>query len=122
MGLSHNRLYGALIVATIFSPQGAADTLTEQLKSILPSQKDMTFVQHESIKVPSRNAMTEEKYMLLDYKLAANKPMSHQQLQSSIHTICSKVLRNRDLVMTLTSQGYDMVSVSFDKKYQYDCL
>ena len=122
MGLSRNTLYSALLASSLVSTHCAADALSEKLKAVLPSQKDMTFVQHESIKVPARNAMTEEKYMLLDYKLAANKPITHRQLQSSIHSICSKVLKNRDLIMTLTSEGYDMVSVSFDKKYQYDCL
>ena len=120
-----NTLYGAAITLSLSSGligiSASADELTDKLKHALPSQKDISFVQHESIQVPTRNALNEEKYMLLDFKLASNN-LTKKQLQSSVHSICSAVLRDRDLLLALTSKGYDMVSVSFDRRTQYDCL
>ncbi len=121
MNVVRNLIHTGLIASTLLSPCLSADEITDKLKRAFPAQKEISFVQHESIQVPTRNAFNEEKYMLLDFKVAKSS-LTKQQLQSSIHSICSTVLKDRDLLISLTREGYDMVSVSFDNRTQYDCL
>ncbi|TBW58238.1 hypothetical protein EZI54_05045 [Marinobacter halodurans] len=60
------------------------------------------------------------KYLIVDFRFQQQPPDS--SLQASIHAICMAMIRDRDLMQRLTHQGYDMVSVAFDRRSQYDCL
>ncbi|ENO14683.2 hypothetical protein J057_05011 [Marinobacter nanhaiticus D15-8W] len=62
----------------------------------------------------------ERKYLIVDFRFGNQPPEPH--LQKSIHTICMAMVHDRDLMRRLTQQGYDMVSVAFDRRSQYDCL
>lgn len=61
-----------------------------------------------------------KKYLIVDFRFRQQPPDS--SLQASIHTICMAMIRDHDLMQRLTHQGYDMVSVAFDRRSQYDCL
>lgn len=59
-------------------------------------------------------------YLLLDFE--GDNLSRREQRQERIHHICSRILTNRDLVEDLSRRGVHMVSIAFDRQYQYDCL
>lgn len=59
-------------------------------------------------------------YLLLDFD--GHNLSRREQRQERIHHICSRILTNRDLVRDLSRRGVHMVSVAFNRDYQYDCL
>ena len=73
---------------------------------------------HESVTVET--GKTPGKYLLLDFRYP--RTPEGDRMQSRIHRICMAVLSNRDLVSELSEAGYDMISVAFDRRHQYDCL
>jgi hypothetical protein len=48
--------------------------------------------------------------------------METEQLQASVHKVCMTLLKDRELIRQLSDSGYDMVSVAFDRRSQFDCL
>ena len=62
----------------------------------------------------------ERKFLIVDFRFQ-DEP-SEERLQASIHTICTTLLRSHSLIRTLSDDGYDMVSVAFDRQSQFDCL
>ena len=59
-------------------------------------------------------------YLLLDFE--GDNLSRREQRQERIHHICSRILTNHDLVEDLSRRGVHMVSIAFDRQYQYDCL
>lgn len=82
-----------------------------------PTYIGVTSVNREDIPA---SANYERKYLIVDFRFPHEPP--EPNLQASIHTICMAMIRDRDLMQRLTQQGYDMVSVAFDRRSQYDCL
>lgn len=74
-------------------------------------------VEREDVPV---SANVERKYLVVDFRF--NAPPANEQLQASVHRICMTLIGNRELIQTLSDSGYDMVSVAFDRRSQYDCL
>ncbi|MCH8499275.1 MAG: hypothetical protein LAT63_12425 [Marinobacter sp.] len=62
----------------------------------------------------------ERKFLIVDFRFQ-DEP-SEERLQASIHTICMTLLRSQSLIRSLSDDGYDMVSVAFDRRSQFDCL
>lgn len=82
-----------------------------------PTYIGATSINREDI---PETANYERKYLIVDFRFSNQPPEPH--LQSSVHTICMAMIRDRDLMQRLTQQGYDMVAVAFDRRSQYDCL
>ncbi len=93
------------------------DELSNQLKQNLPSI-EARFVGHETITTRERAAP--KTYLLLDFRY--DQMPEEQDLQASIHSICTEVLHNQELISDLSRHGVHMVSVAFDRHHQYDCL
>lgn len=92
------------------------------LMSGLFAQDQPTYIGFDSVEredIPV-SAAVERKYLIVDFRFTT--PPANEQLQASVHKICMTLIRDRDLIQTLSDSGYDMVSVAFDRQSQYDCL
>lgn len=116
-----------LIATTIFfllvsaGPAAASGNLDLLLSGLFPANQ-ATYIGYESVEreaIPVSSAV-ERKYLIVDFRLNDNP--GTDQLQASVHKVCMAMLKNRDLIRDLSNQGYDMVSVAFDRRSQFDCL
>lgn len=96
---------------------GEGQPLEERLKQELAGL-DTDFQGHETVAVPEDGHP--KKYLLLDF--AEEETTRSDERQQHIHRICMRILKNRDLVRSLSREGFHMVSVAFDQRHQYDCL
>ena len=94
-----------------------ADELTSALESHF-DESSYRFLDYESINQAHADEYGSMRYLVMDFDLA----LASADLQSNIHNICSRVLKDQHLLRQLSDAGYDMVSVSFDRQSQYDCL
>ena len=95
-----------------------ADELSTELQSHFESERPLKYVTYESIDKAHADEYGSMRYLVMDFELA----LANTDLQGSIRHICSVVLENENLLSRLSAEGYDMVSVSFDRQSQYDCL
>lgn len=95
--------------------QGAE--LEERLETAL-GEMGGEFLGHESVAVPEDGHP--KKYLLLDFE--GQQSARKQDRQQRIHSICMQILKDRELVRDLSLDGFHMVSVAFNKRFQYDCL
>ncbi len=82
-----------------------------------------TYIGYESVEredIPV-SAPVDRKYLIVDFRFPSS-PADDEQLQASVHKVCMALLKNRDLIRTLSDSGYDMVSVAFDRRSQFDCM
>ncbi len=116
-------LIRAAAVITLFSaPTVHAENLDIVMSQVFP-QDHATYIGYESVEredIPV-SAAIERKYLIVDFRLAAAQPES-EQLQASVHKVCMALLKDRELIRSLSDSGYDMVSVAFDRRSQFDCL
>lgn len=97
----------------------AAQPLRAQLESALATQPaPFTGFEAAAEAVPGESGV--HKYLVLDFRFA--EPQPEKQLQASIHRICQAVLLNRQLVQTLSADGFNRLAVAFDRESQYDCF
>jgi len=68
-------------------------------------------VEREDIPAPAR---VDRKYLIVDFRFPGQEP-GQEQLQASVHRVCMTLLKDRELVRSLSDSGYDMVSVAFDR-------
>ncbi|EON91156.1 hypothetical protein MARLIPOL_15212 [Marinobacter lipolyticus SM19] len=81
-----------------------------------------TYIGYESVEredIPV-SAPVDRKYLIVDFRFPSSA--DDEQLQASVHKVCMALLKNRDLIRTLSDSGYDMVSVAFDRRSQFDCM
>ena len=95
-----------------------ADQLDKHLAKSFPTQSPV-YIGYQSISGPN-SAHDHKKYLILDFRFV--KQPRQPNLQASISKICHKLLHDYGLLKQLDRQGYDMISVAFDRHYQYDCL
>lgn len=98
-----------------------ADNIDMLMSSLFP-QQEMTYVGFDSVEredIPV-TSMVDRKFLIIDFR--PRGPQDLAQRQADVHRICSTLLQNRALVRQLSQEGYDMISVAFDRHYQYDCL
>lgn len=110
----------ALLLA-LASPSAVAGNLDVLLSGIFPD-KQATYIGYESVEredVPATSAV-ERKYLIVDFRFESEPPQ--EQLQASVHQVCMALLKDRELIRSLSDSGYDMVAVAFDRKSQFDCL
>ena len=90
-----NLIRTAAVATLLFAPAVQAENLDIVMSQVFP-QDHATYIGYESVEredVPV-SAAVERKYLLKD----------------------------RELVRSLSDSGYDMVSVAFDRRSQFDCL
>lgn len=118
------RLYAFASAVALSMPasQVHAENL-DVLMSQVFSNQEATYIGFECVEredIPEQAAV-DRKYLIVDFRLAEQNPES-EQLQASVHKVCMTLLKDRALVRSLSDSGYDMVSVAFDRKSQFDCL
>ncbi len=99
----------------------SAENLDLILSDLLNGEQ-ATYIGYDSVErqdIPE-NANAERKYLIVDYRF--DQAPADEQLQASVHKVCMALLGNRNLIRDLTAEGYDMVSVAFNRQSQYDCL
>ncbi|MGO1500487.1 MAG: hypothetical protein ACTHWH_04290 [Marinobacter sp.] len=117
-----NLTRAAAMVALCSAPATQAENLDIIMSQVFP-QDHATYIGYESIEredIPVSSAI-ERKYLVVDFRLASAQAAS-QQLQASVHKVCMALLKDRELIRSLSNSGYDMVSVAFDRRSQFDCL
>lgn len=110
-----------LVSSLILATHARAENL-DVLMSGLFAQDQPTYIGFDSVEredIPV-TAAVDRKYLIVDFRFQT--PPANEQLQASVHKICMTLIRDRDLIQTLSDSGYDMVSVAFDRQSQYDCL
>lgn len=109
------------LVLALASQPLSAGNLDVLLSSIFPDQQ-ATYIGYESVEredIPATSHI-ERKYLVVDFRFQSDP--ATEQLQASVHKVCMALLKDRELVQSLSDSGYDMVAVAFDRKSQYDCL
>lgn len=110
----------ALLLALASQPVMAGN-LDVLLSGIFPD-KQATYIGYESVEredIPATSAV-ERKYLIVDFRFESEPPQ--EQLQANVHKVCMALLKDRELIRSLSDSGYDMVAVAFDRKSQFDCL
>lgn len=97
------------------------NSLESTVSLAIPETQGLRFIGQESVEHEVVDYYGNEKYLVLDFRYEG-KSLDEQARQANVNQICMAVFKNRELVKSLTAQGYDMVSVSFDRDSQYDCL
>lgn len=121
MAITHS-LRIALAGLLLSAPLAHAENLDVLMSQVFPKAQ-ATYIGYESIErqdIPT-SAAVERKYLIVDFRLASNE-MASEQLQARVHKVCMTLLKDRDLIRELSNSGYDMVSVAFDRRSQFDCL
>lgn len=95
-----------------------ADEFSSRLESHFNSDSSYRFINYESVNQAHADEYGSMRYLVMDFDLR----VASNDVQSSIHQICNIVLADRQLVKDISRNGYDMLSVSFDRQSQYDCL
>ncbi|QSP96477.1 hypothetical protein LPB19_05635 [Marinobacter salinisoli] len=93
------------------------------LMSQVFAHDEATYIGYESVEredIPVASAI-DRKYLIVDFRFPAKQPPA-EQLQASVHKVCMTLLKDRALIRELSDSGYDMVSVAFDRRSQFDCL
>lgn len=112
----------ATFAAVLATPTAHAENLDIVMSQVFPKDQ-ATYIGYESVEredIPVTSAV-DRKYLIVDFRLTANQ-LASEQLQASVHKVCMALLKDRELIRNLSDSGYDMVSVAFDRRSQFDCL
>lgn len=116
----NSTMQSALLFGLMFSLAGIseADDLSQRLESHFDQSLDYRFLNYERVEHAHADEFGNMSYLVMDF----DAQLAWANVQESIHQICEKVLDDTHLIRDLSDQGYDMISVSFDRQSQYDCL
>lgn len=121
--MAHRNLLASFLATIVLSATNAhAENIDILMSSVFPPD-EATYIGFESVEredIPV-SAAVERKYLIVDFRLQSGQLQS-EQLQASVHKVCMTLLKDRDLIRHLSDSGYDMVSVAFDRRSQFDCL
>ncbi|KMQ73374.1 hypothetical protein [Marinobacter subterrani] len=118
----HHALRIAAAALLFSAPFAQAENLDILLSQVFPKDH-ATYIGYESVErqdIPA-SAPVDRKYLIVDFRLTSSQVAS-EQLQASVHKVCMTLLKDRELIRQLSDSGYDMVSVAFDRRSQFDCL
>ena len=104
------------------APLVHAENLDVLMSQVFP-EAQATYIGYESVErqdIPA-SAAVERKYLIVDFRFPNQQPAA-KQLQASVHKVCMTLLKDRELIRSLSDSGYDMVAVAFDRQSQFDCL
>ena len=110
------------LVLGLSSAQVSAENLDVLMSQVFQAN-EATYIGYESIEredIPAR-ASVDRKYLIVDFRFPNQQPAT-EQLQASVHKVCMTLLKDRELIRSLSDSGYDMVAVAFDRQSQFDCL
>lgn len=117
------RIKALLATALLSSAIPAQAENIDLLMSQVFAAEEATYIGFESVEredIPVASAV-DRKYLIVDFRFESTQPPV-EQLQASVHKVCMTLLKDRDLIRELSDSGYDMVSVAFDRRSQFDCL
>lgn len=112
----------AVAFLSVFAARPALAENLDVLMSNVFNSEQATYIGFESVEredIPA-SALVDRKYLIVDFRFHSEP--ADDQLQASVHKVCMALLKDRDLIRTLSDSGYDMVSVAFDRRSQFDCL
>ncbi|WP_303290281.1 hypothetical protein [Marinobacter sp. SS5-14b] len=110
------------LAACLAAPGAQAENLDVLMQQVFPTA-EATYIGYESIEredIPEPAAV-DRKYLVVDFRFKGQQPPA-EQLQASVHKVCMTLLKDRQLIRSLSDSGYDMVAVAFDRQSQFDCL
>lgn len=119
-GRFQNAFQGSLlfVMMGLLATVSEADELSSRLESHFNSSDAVRFLNYERVDQAHADEYGGMRYLVMDFDLRT----ASNDIQSSIYQICNTVLADQQLIQDLSHNGYDMVSVSFDRQSQYDCL
>ncbi len=112
------------LLGLLFSLAGSpanAENIDLLMNRLFPGD-ELTYIGFDSVEredIPEASGV-DRKYLIVDFR--SSEARSREQQVAQVHRICHTLMTDTDLVRDLTRRGYDMVSVAFDRDYQYDCL
>lgn len=113
---------GALLLAGLTASMPSLAENIDLLMSDVFAAEEATYIGYQSVEredIPV-TASVDRKFLIVDFRI--DPATEYEQLQASVHRACMALLRDRELIQSLSDAGYDMVSVAFDRQSQYDCL
>lgn len=113
--------YLTALLLGIMPPLASAENIDMLMNRLFP-QDEMAYIGFDSVErtdIPEASGV-DRKYLIVDFR--SDNDESQETRVARVHEICMTLLGNLDLIRDLTHQGYDMVSVAFDRHYQYDCI
>lgn len=117
-----SKLQAAVALAALgISVPSLAENIDLLMSDVFPAD-EATYIGYQSVEredIPV-TAAVDRKYLIVDFRI--DPTAEYEQLQASIHKACMALLGDRELIQSLSDDGYDMVSVAFDRESQYDCL
>ncbi|MGM0569781.1 hypothetical protein [Marinobacter sp.] len=114
-----------LTLASLLSVFSAAPVHAENIDLLMTRlfpQNELTYIGFDSVEredIPAASG-ADRKYLIVDFRSDGDD--TREQQIARVHRICTTLLTNTDLISDLSQQGYDMISVAFDRHYQYDCM
>ena len=120
--MAHHSLSYAAGLLIGLTPLAATAENIDMLMNRLFPQDEVTYLGIDSVErvdIPEASGV-DRKYLIVDFR--SRQDTNRETQVARVHEICTTLLGNLDLIQDLTHQGYDMVSVAFDRDYQYDCL
>ncbi|OEY66458.1 hypothetical protein BG841_08305 [Marinobacter sp. X15-166B] len=111
----------ALLCGLAASSAALAENL-DVLMSSLFAPTEVRYIGFDSVEredIP-RTSAVDRKYLIVDFRFDIEPPA--EQLQANVHKICMALIGDRELIRSLSAEGYDMIAVAFDRHSQYDCL
>ncbi len=109
------------VVALAVSTPAMADDIDLLMADLFP-EAEISYIGYDTVErmdIPEA-APVDRTYLIVDFRL--HHPLALDRLQTTVHKVCMTLLKNQDLMRSLSSDGYDMVAVAFDRHSQYDCL
>lgn len=110
-----------LLLGFAMATSARAENIDVLMAGVFPRDQ-ATYIGYDSVEredIP-KSSPVERKYLIVDFRFVVEP--GQDQLQASVHKVCMTLLKNRELIRSLSSAGYDMVAVAFDRQSQYDCL
>lgn len=109
------------LLAGLLSLPAKAEDIDLLMNGLFP-KGELTYIGFDSVEredIPEASGL-DRKYLIVDFR--SEQKDNREDQVARVHKVCSTLLENSDLIRDLTRQGYDMVSVAFNRNYQYDCL
>lgn len=113
--------YATGLLFSLMPVAATAENIDVLMNRLFP-QDELTYIGFDSVErvdIPEASDV-DRKYLIVDFR--SSEEASRETQVTQVHEICTTLLGNLDLIRNLTHQGYDMVSVAFDRHYQYDCI
>ncbi|MDC0661339.1 hypothetical protein [Marinobacter sp. SS21] len=109
------------VLALAVSTPAMADDIDVLMADLFP-KSEATYIGYDRVErmdIPE-TAPVDRRYLIVDFRF--HNPLALDRLQTTVHKVCMAMLEDQELMRSLSTDGYDMVAVAFDRQSQYDCL